>query len=191
MVQGPALLVLPEKNTPLEAYRPVLEARSRPAATFSPTAERSQVSEGFYDWTIASKAFAERNGPRRASSGTCPPASPSRRGSRTLGLRFVTAPSIRAIEDTLVAHQRPVAVGIPAMSCRPTRPPACSSNRPAKVASIAAAGRRPAATAEAAGHGWARYRIQASGWGQARLTVAYADGQKQTISYYITKPLDR
>ncbi|KAK0359394.1 hypothetical protein LTR94_031505, partial [Friedmanniomyces endolithicus] len=28
--QGPALLVLPEKNTPLEAYRPVLEARAAP-----------------------------------------------------------------------------------------------------------------------------------------------------------------
>jgi hypothetical protein len=58
---GPALLVLPEKNTPLEAYRPVLEARSAPRGDiFTDRSERSQVSEGFYDWTVASKAFAEK-----------------------------------------------------------------------------------------------------------------------------------
>ncbi|KAK0349708.1 hypothetical protein LTR94_032007, partial [Friedmanniomyces endolithicus] len=39
--------------------------------------------------------------------------------------------------------------------------------------------------------GSARYDLKASGWGQARLTVTYADGQAQTVSYYITKPLEQ
>ena len=33
--------------------------------------------------------------------------------SRAYGVRFLVADQIRHIEETLVAHQRPVAVGIP------------------------------------------------------------------------------
>lgn len=190
---GPALLVLPEKNTPLEAYRPVLEARSAPRGDiFTDRSERSQVSEGFYDWTVASKAFAEKEwakaGPQwnEPTSFTLAPGE-----SRTLGLRFVTAPSIRAIEDTLVANKRPVAVGIPGYVVPTDQTASLFLKSPAKVASIAAwpAGAL-SATPEKAGNGWARYKVKASGWGEARLTVTYADGQKQTISYYITKPLE-
>lgn len=192
--QGPALLVLPEKDTPLEAYRPVLEARSAPAGDiFTDRSPRSQVSEGFYDWTIASKGFAEREWAKAGEQWNVPTSFTLAPGAaRTIGLRFVTAPSIRAIEDTLVAHKRPVAVGIPGYVVPTDQTASLFLKAPSKVVAIAS---EPAgalrATAEAAGHGWARYRIQASGWGQARLTVAYADGQKQTISYYITKPLDR
>ena len=192
--QGPALLVLPEKNTPLEAYRPVLEARAAPKDDiFTDRSPRTQVSEGFYDWTVASKGFVNKEwakaGPQwnDATSIILAPGQ-----SRTIGLRFVTAPSIRAIEDTLVANKRPVAVGIPGYVV-PTDQSASlylkSASPVAKIESFPVGALTATPVESSAGS--ARYDLKASGWGQARLTVTYADGQAQTVSYYITKPLEQ
>ncbi|MFC3443644.1 DUF5695 domain-containing protein [Sphingobium rhizovicinum] len=192
--QGPALLVLPEKNTPLEAYRPVLEARAAPKDDiFTDRSPRTQVSEGFYDWTVASKGFVDKEwakaGPQwnEATSITLAPGQ-----SRTIGLRFVTSPSIRAIEDTLVANKRPVAVGIPGYVV-PTDQSASlylkSASPVAKIESFPAGALTATPVDSSAGS--ARYDVKASGWGQARLTITYADGQAQTVSYYITKPLEQ
>lgn len=192
--QGPALLVLPEKNTPLEAYRPVLEARAAPKDDiFTDRSPRTQVSEGFYDWTVASKGFVNKEwakaGPQwnDATSIILAPGQ-----SRTIGLRFVTAPSIRAIEDTLVANKRPVAVGIPGYVV-PTDQSASlylkSASPVAKIESFPVGALTATPVESSAGS--ARYDVKASGWGQARLTVTYADGQAQTVSYYITKPLEQ
>lgn len=192
--QGPALLVLPEKNTPLEAYRPLLEARAAPKDDiFTDRSPRTQVSEGFYDWTVASKGFVEKEwakaGPQwnEATSIMLAPGQ-----SRTIGLRFVTSPTIRAIEDTLVANKRPVAVGIPGYVVPTDQSASLFLKSPSKVAKIESfpAGALTA-TPNDSGAGWARYDIRASGWGQARLTISYADGQAQTVSYYITKPLEQ
>eukprot|EP00456_Euglypha_rotunda_P017666 TRINITY_DN16099_c0_g1_i1.p2 TRINITY_DN16099_c0_g1~~TRINITY_DN16099_c0_g1_i1.p2 ORF type:complete len:317 (-),score=83.66 TRINITY_DN16099_c0_g1_i1:10-960(-) len=192
--QGPALLVLPEKNTPLEAYRPVLETRAAPKDDiFTDRSPRTQVSEGFYDWTVASKGFVDKEwakaGPQwnDATSIILAPGQ-----SRTIGLRFVTSPSIRAIEDTLVANKRPVAVGIPGYVV-PTDQSASlylkSASPVAKIESFPAGALTATPVESSAGS--ARYDVKASGWGQARLTVTYADGQAQTVSYYITKPLEQ
>lgn len=196
--QGPALLVLPEKGTPLEAYRPIIEARAaKDGDIFTDRSPRSQVSEGFYDWTVASKGFADKEWAKAGEQWNAPTSFTLAPGeSRSIGLRFVTAPSVRAIEDTLVANKRPVAVGIPGYVLPTDQTASLFLKSPAKVASIES---YPAgaltATADKSGKGktgesWACYNVKASGWGQARLTVTYADGQKQTISYYITKPLE-
>lgn len=192
--QGPALLVLPEKDTPLEAYRPVLDARAAPKDDiFTDRSPRTQVSEGFYDWTVASKGFVDKewaNAGPQWNDATSITLAPGQR--RTIGLRFVTSPSIRAIEDTLVANKRPVAVGIPGYVV-PTDQSASlflkSSSPVVRIESVPAGALT--ATPTENGNGWARYDVKASGWGQARLTVSYADGQAQTVSYYITKPLEQ
>lgn len=192
--QGPALLVLPEKNTPLEAYRPVLEARAAPKDDiFTDRSPRTQVSEGFYDWTVASKGFVDKEwakaGPQwnEATSITLAPGQ-----SRTIGLRFVTSPSIRAIENTLVANRRPVAVGIPGYVLPTDQSASLFLKSPSPVAKIESfpAGALTATPVDSSA-GSARYDVKASGWGQARLTITYADGQAQTVSYYITKPLEQ
>ncbi|WP_443478667.1 DUF5695 domain-containing protein [Novosphingobium aerophilum] len=192
--QGPALLVLPEKGTPLEAYRPIIEARAaKDGDIFTDKSQRSQVSEGFYDWTVASKGFAEKEWAKAGQQWNEPTSITLAPGeSRTIGLRFVTAPDIRKIEDTLVANKRPVAVGIPGYVVPTDQTASLFLKTPSKVAKIESfpAGALTA-TSEKSGTGWARYRVKASEWGQARLTVTYADGQKQTVSYYITKPLDQ
>ncbi|UIJ44667.1 DUF5695 domain-containing protein [Sphingomonas cannabina] len=191
---GPALLVLPEKGTPLEAYRPILEAKAAPPGDiFTDRSPRGQVSEGFYDWTIASKGFAEKEWAKAGQQWNEPTSFTLAPGERrTIGLRFVRSPSIRAIEDTLVANKRPVAIGIPGYVVPTDQQASLFLKAPSAVATIESfpAGALTATPAES-GSDWARYTVRASGWGQARLTVTYADGEKQTVSYYITKPLEQ
>jgi hypothetical protein len=191
---GPALLVLPEKGTPLEAYRPVLEARAAPKDDiFTDRSPRTQVSEGFYDWTVASKGFAEKEWAKAGQQWNAPTSFTLAPGeSRTIGLRFVTSPDIRAIEDTLIANKRPVAVGIPGYVVPTDQSASLFLKAPSAVARIDSfpAGALTA-TRRDSGSDWARYDVRATGWGQARLTVTYADGQTQTVSYYITKPLEQ
>ncbi|NKJ40582.1 DUF5695 domain-containing protein [Novosphingobium sp. SG720] len=194
---GPALLVVPERGTPLEAYVPLAEAAKAPAGTaFTEKSRRSQVSEGFYDWTIASKALAEREWAGAGTPWNAPTSFTLAPGARRqVGLRFALSPSIRAIEDTLVQQGRPVAVGIPGYVVPTDQVATLFLNSHSAVASITASpkgalvARRDGSGPGKQGKPWARYRVTAHGWGQARLTIAYVDGQKQTVSYFITKPL--
>ncbi|WP_121115744.1 DUF5695 domain-containing protein [Croceibacterium ferulae] len=196
--EGPALLVLPERGTPLEAYRPILEADSAPAGDiFTDRTARRQTAEGFYDWTVASKGFATREWAGAGQQWNEPTSIILAPGeSRTIGLRFVTAPSIRAIEDTLVAHDRPVAIGIPGYVLPTDQIASLFLRAPSRVARIdsfpaGALTATPDGSGTDGSAGWARYKVAASGWGRARMTVTYADGQQQTVSYFITKPLDQ
>jgi hypothetical protein len=196
--KGPALLVLPEKGAPLEAYRPIAQASPDAPGLFTDRSKRAQTSEGFYDWTVASKAFAEQDW-KDAGQPWNPPTSftlaPG--ASRTIGLRLVTAPSIRAIEDTLVAQGRPVAVGIPgyvaptdqdlSLFLKSPKPVARIESFPAGALTTTLVRSGPLKT----GSGWTRYAVRASGWGRATLAITYADGAVQTIPYFITKPLDQ
>ena len=102
--QGPALLVLPERGTSFEAYRPLYDDPTPRGVTF----------EGFYEWMAHSRAYAE-NEWRGAAGAWNPPTSRmlSPGESVVYGFRFALAPSIRGIEATLITGKRPVAVGIP------------------------------------------------------------------------------
>ena len=59
---GPALVVVPEGKTPLEAYNPILGPRDGLSAAtriFADRTPRSQTFEGFYEWMPLSLAYAE------------------------------------------------------------------------------------------------------------------------------------
>lgn len=183
--QGPVLLVLPDGRTPLEAWRPIED-----------NSKRAQTAEGFYDWTVASKAYAETDWKQAGEPWNLPTSVTLAPGERRdIGLRFVTAPSIRAIEQTLIKQQRPVAVGVPGYVVPTDLEATLFLHAPSKVAAIAsqpagALSVAPMATpASAAAKGWQRYAVRAQGWGPARLSITYADRSVQTISYFITKPL--
>ncbi|MEG3086449.1 DUF5695 domain-containing protein [Sphingomonas sp. PB4P5] len=192
--KGPALLVLPEKGTPLEAYRPNLEPGDRSALSiFTDKSPRGQTSEGFYDWTVASKGFAEKEWRKAGEQWNAPTSFTLAPGaSRAIGVRFVASPSIRAIETTLTAEKRPVAVGVPGYVVPTDLEASLFLKAPHRVAKIESypAG---ALTVTAAGSakGWAKYTVRGVRWGQARLSITYADGSVQTVSYFVTKPLDQ
>lgn len=185
--QGPALLVLPDGRTPLEAWRPIED-----------NSKRAQTAEGFYDWTVASKAYSETDWKQAGAQWNQPTSLTLAPGERReIGVRFVTAPTIRAIEQKLLKQKRPVAVGIPGYVVPTDLDATLFLHASQKVSSIAS---EPAgalsvtlvtAPASAAAQGWQRYAVRASGWGPARLSITYADRGVQTVSYFITKPLEQ
>lgn len=192
--KGPALLVLPEGRSPLEAYVPLPWDRGVPKdTTFTEKSPRSQTSEGFYDWTVASKGYADKEWSKAGTQWNVPTSIMLAPGERhEVGVRFVQSPTIRAIEGTLAAQRRPVAVGIPGYVIPTDLRASLFLKYASAVAKIESYPQGAlVATPTASAKGWARYDIQAHGWGQARLSITYADGNVQTVSYYITKPLEQ
>lgn len=176
---GPALIVVPEGDTPLEAYQ-LLKEPARPQQTW----------EGMFEWIVRSKAAAETDWkdaqPWNPPTSQILPAG----GSRPIGVRFLLSESIRNIEQTLAANNRPVAVGIPGYVLPNDIEGKLFIKAPAKIAavdvfpkgSITFRFEKPTPNA------WQALVLRSNGWGRARLTVNYADGAKQTIHYFLTKP---
>ena len=189
--KGPALVVLPDGRTPLEAYRPILEeGEAPPGDVFTDRTPRRQTFEGFYDWTVASRGFLEkewRDAGEQWHEASVIRLAPGE--SVSLGVRFVLSPSIRGIEATLAAHGRPVAIGIPGYVVPTDLPATLFLKAPEavtglRVAPAGALAVEPAGTVD----GWRRYEVHGKRWGRARLALAYADGSVQTVHYFVTKP---
>ncbi|MET4895926.1 DUF5695 domain-containing protein [Sphingomonadaceae bacterium jetA1] len=193
--QGPALLVLPDKATPLEAYVPIPTQRETDGKTVIVEASpRAQTSEGFYDWTVASAAYAATDWRKAGAPWNTPTSFWLAPGeSRRIGLRFVAAPAIRAIEPTLIAQDRPVAIGVPGYVVPTDLDAALFVHAPAAIARIESfpEGALSVERSDGGKSGWARLTVRGRQWGRARLTLTYADGQVQTVHYHVTKPLDQ
>jgi hypothetical protein len=188
---GPALLVLPDGRSPLEAYRPILEEGAAPAGDiFTDRTPRGQTFEGFYDWMVASGGFLEsewKDAGEQWNEATTIRLAPGE--SRSVGVRLVLCPSIREIEDVLAAQKRPVAVGIPGYVVPTDLPASLFIKSPGAVRRIDV---HPAGSlsVEPVGtvSGWRRYTIRGEQWGRARVSISYVDDSVQTISYFVTKP---
>ncbi|RYG78093.1 hypothetical protein EON77_09985, partial [bacterium] len=175
---GPTMVVTPIGRTPLEAWRLVRE----PMAP-------NQVFEGMMEWTVHTRAYeGEWTGvtPWNAPTGVVLRPGETRR----YGVRFQPSPSIRAIEDTLVAVGRPVAVGLPGYVVPMDGEGRLFLKYGSRVQSLDVAPKgalewRPNAEGRL---GWRGYTLRGKAWGRARLTVTYADGTRQTVSYAVIKP---
>ncbi len=189
--QGPALIVTGEAGTPFEAYKPITDRKDAKGAAllFNDATTRGQTFEGFYDWMVASRGFAEQEW-RNAEPWNEPTSATLAPGeTRKFGLQFVLSKSIRDIENTLAAHARPVAVGIPGyvlptdlaggLWVQSKQAIRAVSSHPAGALDIAKVDGVP---------GWTKYRVTGRQWGRARLTLSYADGTRQAIHYFVTKP---
>ncbi len=201
---GPALLVVPDGKTPFEAYNPILNPRRERPATppppgtppsspspqiFTDPTPRGMTFEGFFDWMVHSQAFAENEWKKtdqwnRATMLTLKPGE-----SQTYGVKFLVSESIRNLETTLAANGRPVAVGIPGYVLPMDLDGQLFLKYPKVVRTMVV---EPAAaitfTKAAPKSGWQAYALKGRKWGRARLTVTYADGLVQTISYFVMKP---
>jgi alpha-L-arabinofuranosidase len=180
--EGPGLLVTPSGHTPFEAYNPLLD---------DPT-PRSAAFEGFYEWMVYSKAYAGKEWKNaepwnEPTSVVLAPGQVCR-----VALSFALCPSVRAIDSTLIAGGRPVALGVPGyvlpqdvqgrLFLHYTSPVRSMSVSPAEALTVHAPDTLPG--------GWASYAIQGHTWGRARLTVTYTDGTEQTIHYKVIQPED-
>ncbi|MBB6053153.1 DUF5695 domain-containing protein [Armatimonas rosea] len=176
---GPALAVIPDGKTPFEAYQPLREPIG-PSQTF----------EGAYAWLAHSAAYAEKDWGKATPWNVPTKATLAPGESRTYGLRFVLAESIRGLEKAIAAAGRPVAVGVPGyivpqssdakLILNYSKPVKSMTVEPAGALALTPAGKTPA--------GGATYAVKATGWGRARLTLTYADGLTQTVHYWLTKP---
>jgi hypothetical protein len=189
---GPVLLVLPEKNTPFELYKPILDEKDAAgkAKLYSDPQERGTTFEGFYDWMVASQGFAdtEWKGAEQWNRPTTLTLAPGE--SRRIGVRFVISPGVRDIETTLIANRRPVAVGLPGYVVPTDMHADLFLHAPQAVKSISVTPQNALTVGEAApvGRGWIRYRIAGKVAGRVRLTISYEDGSVQTVHYLVTKP---
>ena len=184
---GPVLLVVPEAGTrtPFEAYRPLDEPM-----------HRQQTWEGNLEWTVHSRAYAEREWSRAEPWNSPGSATLAPGARRVYGLTFLLAPEIRAVETTLAANDRPVAVGIPGyvlptdldarLFLKTDSPVASIEVEPAGAIDIAPLTGSAAAPASKAG--WRAYALRGRTWGRARVLVTHADGTYQTIHYKVIKP---
>ncbi len=176
---GPALVVVPHGKTPLEGWR-----------TVDDRTPRTQTSEGIFEWMAHTQAFAE-NEWRTATPWNAPTQATLAPGqSRTYGLEFLLSPSIRAVEDTLAKAGRPVAVGIPGYVAPMDEDMKLFLRYPGRVTSVdvTPAGALTVAAGSNTPNGWKQYTLRGRAWGRARVTVQYADGTNQALSYYVTKP---
>ncbi|CAL4869627.1 hypothetical protein MMA231_03919 (plasmid) [Asticcacaulis sp. MM231] len=189
---GPSLLVLPEKNTPFELYKPILNERNadKSLKIYNDPEQRNMTFEGFYDWMVASKGFADTDW-KGIQQWNAPSSLVLKAGeSRTIGVRFVLSPSIREIETTLIQNGRPVAVGLPGYVV-PTDMNAelfVHSAQAVKSVSIYPEGALEVGVSQKVKGGWVKYAVNGKTEGRARMTLTYADGSVQTVHYLVTKP---
>jgi hypothetical protein len=190
--QGPALLVLPDGRTPFEAYNPILDGNGRkdPVVVFKDPTRRGEAFEGFLEWMVHSKAYAEGEWSSATPWNPATALTLAPGESRTYGLQLVLADQIRNIEKTLVREQRPVAVGIPGYILPTDLTARLYLRYPSAVRSVAVepAGAIAVTADGATASGWKAYTLTGKTWGRARLTVTYDDGIVQTVHYTVIKP---
>ena len=176
---GPSLVVVPHGETPFEAFH-LLNEPTRPNQTF----------EGAFEWLVHSQAYAEDEW-KNAEQWNPPTSVTLAAGAtKSYGVKFLLSDQIRNIEQTLTAHRRPVAVGIPGYVLPTDLDGRLFINAGQKIRGMAThpEGSLTLHENKPTRNGWKSYSIRGRKWGRARLTITYDDNSKQTISYYVIKP---
>lgn len=176
--EGPALLVVPDGQTPFEAYQ-LLTEPTRPSQTF----------EGAFAWMVHTQAYAEDEwrGVEQWNPPTMATVAPG--ATKTYAVKFLLADEIRKIETTLANNDRPVAIGIPGYVLPMDIDGRLFLKHKRKVTRFAVdpAGALEFKEDKPTGQ-WQAYRVRGKTWGRARLTITYDDRSTQSISYYVIKP---
>ncbi|KAF9469658.1 hypothetical protein BDZ94DRAFT_1242947 [Collybia nuda] len=180
----PPLVVLPVGRSPLEGWRFLSESTS------STPFYQSQTFEGLYEWQFHTLAYSQNEWSKvtpwnAPSSATLQP-----NQTRTYGVQFRLAPSIREIENTVKAAGKPVAVGIPGYILPTDQLGKLFLSYPSVVQSITVSPSGALSWTtnnDVKTSGWVGYSITGRTWGRSRLSITYADGTLQTVHYYVTK----
>ncbi len=179
-----ALVITPLGDTPLEASRNLDEA------SYADTAYGSQTFEGFYEWQVFTKAWADKEW-----ASTQPWNPPSSRilqpgQSTTFGLRFSVAQrGVRDIDSTIGRTGTPVVMGVPGYILPRDLPAQLFVKLPGGLA-VNSTRVDPPGALRVSQTASGSYQIVPSSqaWGRTRLSLAFSDGRVQTVHYYVTKP---
>ena len=184
---GPVLLVLPQNETSFEAYRPLYDDPTSREVTF----------EGFYEWMSLTKAY-EKNEWKRTQPWNEPTSRTLKPGETAVfGFQFLLAPSIHAIEQTLVEAGRQIAVGTPGYVIATDQKASLfisgksaisevrvSPQGSIKTAIVELSARRASAPAT----NWSEIALFGKTPGRARIEILTEDGKKQFVHYFVTAP---
>ncbi len=177
--RGPALLVLPEENMAFEAYRPLND---------DPT-PRSIVFEGFHEWMVYSKAYADNEwkGVEQWNKPTSLTLKPN--DTKNFSLKLVPSKGIEDIQNTLKEENKPVTTGIPGYVVPLGTEAQLFIDYNSDVASIDIEPKGTLKIKEngATEKGAKKYTVEGKKWGRSRVTITYTNGLKQTINYKIIK----
>ena len=180
-----ALVVTPLADTVshFEGYRNLVEP------SFEDLAYGTQTFEGFYEWQVLTKAWAENEWSAAEEGPWNPPTSlaldPGE--SAQFGLRFTLVDGVRKFDEAVRSTGTPTALGIPGYILPQDLPGQLFLNSSSAVTSITS-DPEGALRVEEAGEGSYTVTPSESHWGRIRLTVKYEDSKLQTIHYFITKP---
>ena len=186
--QGPALVVVPEGRTPLEAWR-LLPEPNGPNNVFS----RGNPYEGAFEWMVHSQAYAENEWKGRQQWNPPSMATLAPGETRRYAVKFLVAAELRDIETTLIANDRPVAVGIPGYILPMDLDARLFLKYPRRVRSINSepAGAITVKENAPTKTGWRDYTLRGETWGRVRLSIVYDDGTQQALSYYVIKSAEQ
>jgi hypothetical protein len=177
---APSLIVVPVGQTPFEAYNPLNDDRTPRGIAF----------EGFYEWMVYSKAYAE-NEWKNADQWNVPTSTILKpKETRTYALQFILSGPARDTENKLIENNRPVAVSIPGYVLPKDVDARLFINYKKKIKSISSYPNN-ALSVNSTGltkSGWNSYSVKGNTWGRARLSIVYDDGLAQTINYKIIEP---
>ncbi|KAF4981151.1 hypothetical protein FZEAL_2985 [Fusarium zealandicum] len=180
---GKALLVTALNGTksPMEAYRDLDEP------SISTTYYGSQTFEGFYEWQVLTKAWAETSW-TSADPWNVPSSHVLAPGeSLKVGVHFSLADSIRDFDKAVRKTGNPVAVGVPGYIIPQDLPAQLVLQSDSKVASVDVS---PKGYLEVEAEADRKYLLtpSSSAWGRVRVTIVYDDQKIQTVHYFVTKP---
>jgi hypothetical protein len=177
---APSLIVAPLGHTAFEAYNPLNDDKTPRGIAF----------EGFYEWMVYSKAYAE-NEWKNAEQWNTPTSTILKPGeTRSYALQFILSGAAKNIESKLIENKRPVAMSVPGYVLPRDVEAKLFINYPKKIKSIQVLPEN-ALKVSVTGltkNGWKSYSIKGNIWGRARLSIIYEDGLEQTINYKVIEP---
>ena len=174
---APSLIVAPIGKTPFEAYNP-LNDDSTP---------RGIAFEGFYEWMVHSKAYAE-NEWKTADQWNTPSSTVLKPGAvKVYALQFILSGTAQDTEAKLIENSLPVAVSVPGYVLPQNAEAKLFIKYPKSIKSIKSFP-TDALTVTALPIGkssWLGYAIKGNVWGRAKLLITYSNGVEQSIHYKI------
>ncbi|KAH7098557.1 hypothetical protein BKA62DRAFT_622444 [Auriculariales sp. MPI-PUGE-AT-0066] len=179
------LVVLPASKSPLEGWRFLSESTS----TYP--YYQSQTFEGLHEWMFHTSAYASSEWASTTPWNAATSVVLAANQTRTYGLRFVLASSIKTIDAALISVGHPVANAVPGYTLSRDAVGKLFLRYGSAVSSFAASpsgALTVAAASDTVSSGWAAYDVtpSSSAWGRVRLSITYADGTLQTVHYFVT-----
>ncbi|KRM60698.1 hypothetical protein FC26_GL000177 [Paucilactobacillus vaccinostercus DSM 20634] len=174
--QSPSLLVIPDKDTQFEAYRPLTDDATTKDVHF----------EGFYEWTVFSKAYYRTiwNSKQQWNQATSTFIKPGE--TLTYSLRFIAMSDAQATENTLIENGLPTVSAIPGYVIHGNETGQLYIQSASTVKSIEVTPHQAITITEREMN--KEYVLHRSNnfFGPVRLTIEYQNGQKQVVNYFVT-----